>query len=435
MMVLKKYARRQLSYLLFLAAFISYESRAQKEPIGTPDLYSSLEAVDSDNNTKMSYEIGNVNMGVRSEDLLSDGNRIDANSGLCYSFSEDVILESNGRIIRHNSEEPFLWGLLSKTGEDGTLHDFTFALWFYHDPVNMTSDEQRMIIYGSDDTGHKVGILHDKKSIYMRRYVEYERTEEGGTLYNTADDAIPYDHYQWLPVTLADASGDPRAGWYFLAMTQTQFITRIFTGHKDDAALSCRYHQIGNQWLMPMTRWGLGRDFRKDGDQFIFEPDIKAVAKIDDFAVWGAKKEADQINDLFICSKTQDPNLATSNCWDNIQEPAARLIEEEQVAEEISADDVLVNDVLVYPNPVENGKLTVSIQLAEASPVEMKLVDLSGRTIMEYREDQELAAGKHDILIDNLRVGCDCNSSNKSTLYLLKVRTKDHEYSRKIIVR
>ena len=238
-------------------------------------------------------------MGGLSEDLLSDGNRYDDTNGKCYSFQTENVLAA-GRIFRFNGEDPFLWGILPKTGVNSTFKDFTFALWFYHDPANMQDGEKRMILYGSDANGHKTGILHDKKSIYMRRYVEYERREEGGTLYNNAADAVPYDYYQWLPVTLADANDSPRAGWYFLAMTQTQYITRIFTGHLDDPALSCRYHQIGNQWLMPMTRWGLGRDFTKGTDgQLKFESDLKAVAKIDDFAVWVGKKEADQINDLF----------------------------------------------------------------------------------------------------------------------------------------
>ena len=84
----------------------------------------------------------------------------------------------------------------------------------------------------------------------------------------------------------------------------------------------------------------------------------------------------------------------------------------------------LVVDLQAFPNP-SNGSFNVSYTIAEATPVELTVHDLSGRAIFVKSWEMK-NPGKHD---EHIQL------KNSSGIYLLKLTTSKGQYVKKIVVR
>ncbi|WP_304065293.1 T9SS type A sorting domain-containing protein [Pedobacter glucosidilyticus] len=299
--------------------------------------------------------------------------------------------------------------------------NFTLSCWVYADPaeVNIT----RKILYGGRDNS-EFALMHKGSKIFLRRCVENNNNAR-------------FDYEFWSP-----ASFDAGAGWYqlILCMSKVNGVKRtklyvgkpgtvkydktgprIVTTTTDPLASNFGggYASFGIQNLFnSITNWGFGaRDIKDD-----VNANIKPVQKIDDFMIWNFAVTDNQAKAIFDCQKVN----AANNCFVPPTQIMQAGFEEMFIQENSSDNKIMVEEAVLYPNPVTN-QFTVSLFMQEAGPVNLMITDLTGRNII--KETINVQKGRQEIVVENLKA-----KGLKSGFYMLKVMSKTKEYNFKFIV-
>lgn len=84
----------------------------------------------------------------------------------------------------------------------------------------------------------------------------------------------------------------------------------------------------------------------------------------------------------------------------------------------------MIEDIIVYPNPVINNFLNVQFEIAEKSPVQILLYDLQGKIVQQIPL-QDFEKGKHKQVVDLSR--------HPKGVYIVKIMTADKTHTQKII--
>jgi arabinogalactan endo-1,4-beta-galactosidase len=106
---------------------------------------------------------------------------------------------------------------------------------------------------------------------------------------------------------------------------------------------------------------------------------------------------------------------------------AARLAQEEpSIPKEKTLEENNDASFKVYPNPSETGDFVVEFGLTENSPMEIQIVDLTGR-VMFHQDIENLDKGKHKFILGK-------GSKLISGLYVLEIATREFKRKEKIIV-
>ena len=333
----------------------------------------------------------------------------------------------------------YLWGLTYGTGDnhnslvdaeiDVQKTEYSVAAWFYIDPNANTpevgvstpeTEKNEILIFRGGNLGHfGLKVLGD--SLFLRQY-RYASNDFKN------DDSI-YDLYQWEPVRLDDE------GWYFIMLTQTNYVSRVFIGKPNSTSLSCRYLQIGlgtpdleanvDYFEKDLGSYGFGNKNNSSQDVGVY---------IDDIMVWNRQLSAKQAQKLFNCSMTRDPNDPDSegkNCWNESVNTGARLFESSY--EEMGQPEISEPSLTVYPNPSIDGNFHIEMDLPDDTPLELVLYDLNGKILFTHEETM-VSKGRISLALENIQANCSCAVGDNTGIFILKVVSKFHNESRKLQV-
>lgn len=324
----------------------------------------------------------------------------------------------------------YLFGLKQKNApnfQEST--EFTVAGWFYKDE-NKNNGMRKSILFGDD----RFGIFSRGDSLFMTRFIDIN-TGAYAAQFEQAN-GTPYAFYNWSPTAL-----DKGSGWYFIGMTQTEWVTRIFVGKGRAQGFtpntdpieefSCNMFILGKQpfvsdgsgssHILNIVEWGFGS----------YSTNVSYIDGVDDFAVWGEALTPFQMQAMYECSKNKMPNETGSPCWGTgIANGRVVKVEEEAPSDELTEKIPLI----MYPNPLERGQsLTLRFQLETSSDVLLTIHDLSGRLVTKESFDQ-MGVGIHELEVNSLLGACQCSASS-SGVYMVNLRSAEFNETRRVIVK
>ena len=314
--------------------------------------------------------------------------------------------------ISFGADVNYLWGLDTDATEAVQDHGLSLVGWFEYNAtvangfqlvpswVYSTKAESGAIDYGLYIKG---------EDLYFRRPVRKPQAN-GSSGYS-------FDYKLWSPMRLA--SGDQK-GWYFIALTQTQWITRVFLGrHGANENLLVKYYFLGFPSGM------FGNSTFEVGPFDTHEGQLSAVS---DYAAWQKKLEIDEVKNLYECSNAAEMNT----CWGenanlNALPPAQAApattpadTDELPLAEETPANYQLV----VFPNPNE-GVFQMRFGLENPSGVNIAVVSAEGTVV--YNQQLEVTEGLSEFYVQ-------LPASIKAGIYIVNVRSQEFNHAKKIIV-
>ncbi len=89
-------------------------------------------------------------------------------------------------------------------------------------------------------------------------------------------------------------------------------------------------------------------------------------------------------------------NSATAKYGDKAAEGVVEIITKpENSPAAARVEEVLVDNLQVYPNPTGNGQINIQVELKAATAVSLQVTDTHGVTVANILSSRELAAGKH----------------------------------------
>jgi len=109
------------------------------------------------------------------------------------------------------------------------------------------------------------------------------------------------------------------------------------------------------------------------------------------------EKVVEQLNANNILSLTVlKGNAATAKYGDKAAEGAVEIVTKPASSPAAARiEEVLVDNLWVYPNPTGNGLFNIQVELKEATAVSLQVTDTQGITVANILPSRELAAGKH----------------------------------------
>ncbi|GEM_PF-4967017 len=316
-------------------------------------------------------------------------------------------------------------------------NEYSIAGWFYKDEDHL-HDQIKVILRGySPDYGYFYGLTVKGDSLNLLRYVDIQ-TGHYADDFKEAN-GTRYSYYNWSPTAM-----DKGSGWYFLGITQTKWVTRVFVGKGKAEGFStttdpieefsCNMYILGKQ---PMVNHDLKNNTVMSFESFGFggqKDGYKSIDGVDDFIVWDKALTPYQMQAMYECSKDKMPNDPSSPCWGTATTSTRLLAVEKESEEEVVEDITEKIPLIMYPNPLERGQaLSLRFQLEESSDVLLSIHDLSGRQIL-YEAYRQLADGIHVLQVDNLLGACQCSAAS-SGVYMVNLRSKEFNETRRIIVK
>lgn len=356
-------------------------------------------------------------------DISNDFSRYDASydvkSGVSFKNDPDAQSASIFQYMAatpegiYDSHGVFFWGLLPyDANNNNKVPEYTVAGWFYKGGGAL--DKYKHLFAGRST---------NFKSIFALKLLDESLSINRQIANGESVDNYNYDLGK-------EVSLDEGNGWYFVALAQTEFVTRVFTG-KPSGAFECKYLFVGQQDYQHANKWSIGASYRKNA------PYSFSIDGCDDFMVWDQKLSKDQLLTLFNCSKNKDPNDSQNPCWGIVvpkSQASARVInqqENDEVLDTLVMADNINPELVVFPNPTKNGNITVQFHLAEDSPVELVIHDMSGNLILKKTYDV-LSSGTQQIKINHLMPECNCMKS--TGIYLVRLRSDQSEKVVKVVV-